>query len=383
MPPQQIATSTAASSSRILLVPRHSQLDPMAAFCFLRAVIVCVLAPTLLAGQRPSGVLPPRSAVPVVVDSAYDAFTDRTTITALSVPRLALNTRTAMMPVWACVRNAPCALEGIQVVALLTDDRGSARDGASAERYWNEVVRRSAVAWDFVIFGVADTVRFSWTVDSLAYRGRGSETRDSVASGMIRTPAIVAALLSGRLLLVRQRTPGEGEAPSTVVEITGGTRWLHAVQAGQRMLVDQRAAPLKLARAKAGGGGSDSEAEHPSKRSAKAGVDDEDTGSAAADTVYDNALVDRPASPIPESGSPAYPETLKSSGVEGETRVQFVVDTAGRPELSSFAVVEASHAAFGQAVRAALPRMRFMPAEHRGRKVRVVVQQPFSFALNR
>jgi periplasmic protein TonB len=46
-------------------------------------------------------------------------------------------------------------------------------------------------------------------------------------------------------------------------------------------------------------------------------------------------------------------------------------------------VLRASHDAFGQAVRTALPRMRFLPAEIGGRKVRMLVQQPFAFALNR
>ena len=74
---------------------------------------------------------------------------------------------------------------------------------------------------------------------------------------------------------------------------------------------------------------------------------------------------------------------LKSSGVEGEALVQFIVDTTGRAELGSFKVLRASHDAFGQAVRTALPRMRFLPAEIGGRKVRMLVQQPFAFALNK
>jgi protein TonB len=63
--------------------------------------------------------------------------------------------------------------------------------------------------------------------------------------------------------------------------------------------------------------------------------------------------------------------------------VQFTVDTLGRAELASFRVLRASHDGFGTAVRAALPRMRFLPAETGGRKVRMVVQQTFDFALQR
>jgi periplasmic protein TonB len=107
------------------------------------------------------------------------------------------------------------------------------------------------------------------------------------------------------------------------------------------------------------------------------------TGPVISDQPYFDFQVEKAAAAIPGSGSPAYPEMLKSSGVEGEALVQFVVDTTGRAETGSFKVLRASHEAFGQAVRAALPRMRFLPAEIGGRKVRMLVQQPFAFALNR
>jgi periplasmic protein TonB len=104
------------------------------------------------------------------------------------------------------------------------------------------------------------------------------------------------------------------------------------------------------------------------------------TTSGEAFTAHD---VEKVAAALPGSPSPAYPEMLKSAGVEGEAMVQFVVDTLGRAEPASFKVLQASHDAFGQAVRAALPRMRFLPAEIGGRKVRMLVQQTFAFALER
>jgi protein TonB len=107
------------------------------------------------------------------------------------------------------------------------------------------------------------------------------------------------------------------------------------------------------------------------------------TGPVISDQPYFDFQVEKAAAAIPGSGSPAYPEMLKSSGVEGEALVQFIVDTTGRAELGSFKVLRASHDAFGQAGRAALPRMRFLPAEIGGRKVRMLVQQPFAFALNK
>jgi len=107
------------------------------------------------------------------------------------------------------------------------------------------------------------------------------------------------------------------------------------------------------------------------------------TGPVVSDQPYFDFQVERVAASIPGTGNPAYPEMLKSSGVEGDALVQFIIDTTGRAELGSFKVLRASHDAFGQAVRSALPRMRFLPAEIGGRKVRMLVQQPFGFALNR
>ncbi len=93
--------------------------------------------------------------------------------------------------------------------------------------------------------------------------------------------------------------------------------------------------------------------------------------------------VDKPAAALPGSASPAYPDLLKSSGVEGHALVQFVVDTLGRAEPGSFKVLRSTHDAFGTAVRVTLPRMRFLAAEAGARKVRMLVQQQFEFALDR
>ena len=101
------------------------------------------------------------------------------------------------------------------------------------------------------------------------------------------------------------------------------------------------------------------------------------------DQPYFDFQVEKAAAALPGSPAPAYPEQLKAAGVEGEALVQFVVDTLGRAELGSFKVLRSSHDAFAQAVRTTLPRMRFLPAEIDGTKVRMVVQQSFGFALNR
>jgi protein TonB len=69
--------------------------------------------------------------------------------------------------------------------------------------------------------------------------------------------------------------------------------------------------------------------------------------------------------------------------VEGEVLAQFIVDTTGRAEINSWKVLKASHELFAQAVKSALPGMRFIPAEVGGKKVKQLVQQPFTFAITK
>ena len=93
--------------------------------------------------------------------------------------------------------------------------------------------------------------------------------------------------------------------------------------------------------------------------------------------------VEKTAVPAPGSSAPRYPDALRLAGVEGEVLVQFVVDTAGRAEVSSFKVLKSSNDQFTKAVENSLPLMRFVPAEVEGRKVRQLVQQPFTFSIAR
>jgi protein TonB len=93
--------------------------------------------------------------------------------------------------------------------------------------------------------------------------------------------------------------------------------------------------------------------------------------------------VEKPVAPVPGTGNPRYPDILRSSSIEGEVLAQFVVDTTGRVEVSTFKVIRTSHELFSASVRQALPQMRFLAAEVGGRKVKQLVQQPFVFALQK
>src|SRR5216683_3126552 len=76
-----------------------------------------------------------------------------------------------------------------------------------------------------------------------------------------------------------------------------------------------------------------------------------------------------------------YPESLRSSGIEGEVQAQFVVNENGRVETGTFKVLNDANPAFVSAVRRALSGMRFHAAQIGATKVSQVVQQSFVFKL--
>ena len=101
------------------------------------------------------------------------------------------------------------------------------------------------------------------------------------------------------------------------------------------------------------------------------------------DQPYFEFQVEKPVQQIPGTGTPRYPDALRSSGVEGEVQAQFVVNEDGKAEPSTFKVLKATNELFSAAVRTALPQMRFYAAEVGGHKVKQLVQQSFQFKLDR
>lgn len=91
--------------------------------------------------------------------------------------------------------------------------------------------------------------------------------------------------------------------------------------------------------------------------------------------------VDVAARLLPRSPLPRYPDLLRSRGLEGYARVRFVVGANGRAELETLEVLDATHPAFAEAVRAVLPRLRFAPAKVGRESVRQLVEIPFGFTL--
>lgn len=98
--------------------------------------------------------------------------------------------------------------------------------------------------------------------------------------------------------------------------------------------------------------------------------------------IYAELEVDRPAAPA-GGCYPRYPAGLRQGRIEGSVLAQLVVDPSGRADTSTFKALRSTHPEFTAAVKAALPCMRYLPAELIGRRVNQLVQQPFMFGLAR
>lgn len=96
-----------------------------------------------------------------------------------------------------------------------------------------------------------------------------------------------------------------------------------------------------------------------------------------------SAELEFPAQQAERTCHPKYPPELRQRGMPGEAVISFVVDVDGRVVPGSGRLISATDAAFADAVTRALPCMRFVPAQHQGRRVRQLVQMPFTFNVAR
>jgi TonB family protein len=74
-----------------------------------------------------------------------------------------------------------------------------------------------------------------------------------------------------------------------------------------------------------------------------------------------------------------YPPALNAAHSNGLVIAEFVVSPSGTVEDDTFGVVSSTHPLFSEAVRAALKKATFRPAQVKGRPVRQLVHQPFEF----
>jgi len=102
---------------------------------------------------------------------------------------------------------------------------------------------------------------------------------------------------------------------------------------------------------------------------------------AGGDSVFSQLEVDSIVSRYPGSAAPAYPIEMLKQGVQGSVMTQYVVDTSGFADTTSLKIMRTTHPEFSEAVRTALPFMRFFPAKVGSKKVRQLVEQEFSFKI--
>lgn len=91
--------------------------------------------------------------------------------------------------------------------------------------------------------------------------------------------------------------------------------------------------------------------------------------------------VDDPVQAI-DGPRPAYPEVMRSVGIEGVVRLRFVVGTDGNVEASTVQVVSSTNKAFEAPAVAAIKKWKFKPAKIRGQPVRQLVEQGVRFSLS-
>jgi protein TonB len=78
-----------------------------------------------------------------------------------------------------------------------------------------------------------------------------------------------------------------------------------------------------------------------------------------------------------------YPEPLRQAGIQGRVLVRAVVDTLGRVEPGSAAIVESANPGFDRPALGYVRHAIFRPARVLGRPVRVLVTVPIDFRLVR
>ncbi len=102
-----------------------------------------------------------------------------------------------------------------------------------------------------------------------------------------------------------------------------------------------------------------------------------------AERAFTEIEVDSVAALDPTAAGPEYPPRMLEKNIEGFVLVQFVVDSLGHADTTTFRVLDAAQPEFVAAVKAALPRMKYRPASLGGRPVSQLVQQPFGFKIKR
>lgn len=104
------------------------------------------------------------------------------------------------------------------------------------------------------------------------------------------------------------------------------------------------------------------------------------TGTASADPTLDFKQLDKQPVPV-KRVRPKYPVELRNTGINGEVLLSFVIGRDGK--AGDIIIERATNEAFGEAARTAVEQWEFTPGEKDGKAVRVRVQAPISFNMQR
>jgi hypothetical protein len=98
--------------------------------------------------------------------------------------------------------------------------------------------------------------------------------------------------------------------------------------------------------------------------------------------AFDDSNVQEPPARL-RGPAPIYPVLLLQDAIEGIVLIRAVIDTTGRPEPSSVEAVVASNPGFIASAKATVLGSVWRPAKVMGRKVRVVITIPITYAIRR
>ena len=235
----------------------------------------------------------------------------------------------------------------------------------------------AAMPWNVALWWIARRARLALEVDCDArvLAAGGSATRyvqvlllaAQRPSAAPLTPMLVASRthLERRIVAMQNRIAQESQGRRRALRVVGATAGcvVALAVACSSPIADQTAAPKTD--------------ETPSTAKAPVGPREVNT-----DQPYFEFQVEKQVQTMPGSPQPHYPVAMKRAGLEGEVLAQYVVDTTGLADVRTFKVLKTTRPEFADAVKEGLPTMRFTPAEIGGRKVKQLVQQPFTFGLS-
>ena len=101
----------------------------------------------------------------------------------------------------------------------------------------------------------------------------------------------------------------------------------------------------------------------------EAGFEEEPAPEVISERPLTEIEVDSAAALDPSAVGPDYPVRMLEKNIEGLVLAQFVVDSLGRADTTTFKLLEPAEPDFVMAVKTALPRMEYRPASLGGRSV--------------